>query len=227
VVVDIPDKAWIPAPPFPFGEAYVLLTHDLRYMRVWGPQTEDEPYRFDATPDELREWVRIDERGRYRPLPGARTMRKGWEATIATLGQDHQAVYDAVYPLAMSQRAQGSEGLRVVSLDEVLLRQTGYNKIAAELDARGRRVAANVLCGQCVKAPLWNGAAWPQGPQIVCPEPRSVMVSLCREAATWQPDPPGPSAVDPDLPFAGFDRPGNEIREAYLFERYGDAVDER
>ena len=226
-MVDIPNEAWIPVAPFPFGETHVLLTHDLCYMRVWGPQTEAEPERLELTPDELREWVRVDDHGRYRPLPGAKTMRTGWEVTIATADRDHQAVYDALYPLAMAQRSLGSEGLRVVSLDEVLLRQASRYKIAAELDREGRRAAANVLCGQCVKAPLWNGVPWPEGPQIVCPEPCSVLVSLCREAATWQPNPPQPAAVDPDLPFAGFEQPGNEIREAYLRERYGDSDEQR
>lgn len=226
-MVDLPNDGWIPVPPFPFGEAHVLLTRDLRHMRVWGPQTEDEPYRFEPTPDELREWVRVDDRGRYRPLPGAKTMRKGWEATVATPGQDHQAVYDALYPLAMAQRALGREGLRVVSLEEVLSRQTSRYKVSAELDDEGRRTATNALCSRCVKAPLWNGLPWPEGPQIVCPEPCSVMVSLCREAATWQRNPPKPAAVDPDLPFADFEQPGNEIREAYLRERYGDQDDQR
>ena len=226
-MVDLPNEAWIPVPPFPFGETHVLLTRDLRHMRVWGPLTEDEPFHFEPTPDELRDWVRVDDRGRYRPLPGAKTMRKGWEATIETPDNDHQAVYDALYPLAMAQRALGSDGLRVVSLDEVLSRQASRYKIAAELDDEGRRTAANVLCGQCVKAPLWNGMPWPEGPQIVCPEPCSVMVSLCREAATWQRNPPQLAAVDPDLPFADFEQPGNEIREAYLRERYGDQDEQR
>jgi hypothetical protein len=226
-MVDVPNEAWIPAPPFPFGEAHVLLTHDLLFMRIWGPQTEDEPHCFEPTSDELRQWIRIDERGRYRPLPGAKTMRKGWEATIATPERDHQAVYDALYPLAMTQRALGSGGLRVVSLNEALSRQASRYKVAAELDAEGRRAAASVLCGQCVKAPLWNGAQWPDGPQIVCPEPCSVLISLCREAAIWQRNRPGPAAVDPDLPFAEFEQPANEIREAYLRERYGDQDDQR
>lgn len=226
-MVDLPNIDWIPAPPFPFGETHVLLTQDLRHMRVWGPQTEGEPYRFEATPDELREWVRVDDRGRYRPLSGAMTMRKGWEATVATPGQDHQAVYDALYPLAMTHRALGSEGLRVVSLKDVVSRQTSRYKVAAELDDEGRRTATNAVCGRCVKVPLWNGLPWPEGPQIVCPEPCSVMVSLCREAATWQRNPPRSAAVNPDLPFAGFEQPGNEIREAYLRERYGDQDDQR
>lgn len=215
-MVDVPNQAWIPVPPFAFGEAFVLLTHDLRYMRVWGPVTDDEPVAFDATPDELREFVQTDALGRYRPLPGAKTMRAGWEATIATPDLDHQAVYDALYPLAMAQRALGSTGIRVVSLDEVLRRQSGGDAIASTLDDAGRRAAARVLCGQCVKVPLWDGALWPDGPDIVCPEPCPVLVSLCAAAARWQANPPGPTEPNPTVAFAAFDTPGNEIREAYL-----------
>jgi hypothetical protein len=48
------------------------------------------------------------------------------------------------------------------------------------------------------------------------------MVSLCREAALWQDGPPKRTTPDPRAPFAAFDEPGNEIREAYLEKRYGD-----
>ena len=227
-MVDIPNEAWIPVPPFEFGEAHVLLTHDLKHMRVWGPQSDDEPDRFDATPDELRDWVRTDDRGRYRPLPGAKTMRHGWEATLATPDWEHQEVYDALYPLAMAQRKLGPQGLRIETIENVLERQTGRYRVAAELDEEGRRTAANVLCSRCVKTPLWKGEPWADGsPQIVCPEPCSVLVSLCREAATWQKNRPEPAEVDPDAPFADFEQPGNEIREAYLRERYGEPDDER
>lgn len=225
-MVDVPDSAWIPVPPFQFGEVYVLLTHDLMHMRVWGPVTDADPVRFEATPDELRQFVRTDERGRYRPLSGAKTMRAGWEATIATPDQDHQAVYDALYPLAMAQRGLGKAGLRVVSLDTVLARRERPDSGAPGLDAEGRRAAAAVLCGRCVKAPLWNGASWPDGPQLVCPEPCPTLVSLCEQAAGWHADTLDDVEADPDAPFADFESPANEVRQDYLRERYGGARSE-
>jgi hypothetical protein len=51
---------------------------------------------------------------------------------------------------------------------------------------------------------------------VPCPEPCSVFVSLCREAALWEQAPPQPAAVDDRVAWAAFDEPGNEVREAYL-----------
>ncbi len=70
------------------------------------------------------------------------------------------------------------------------------------------------------RARLGRGRAQADG-EIPCPEPCSVLVSLCREAALWQREPPSPAQADPNVAFAAFDAPGNEIREAYLAARYG------
>jgi len=202
------------------GEVTLTSACDGSYVSVAGP-SGGEPFRFEATSEQLREWVRPDARGRYRPLPGARTMRHGWEATVR--GESLAAVAGAIYPLAEEHRAEARKGtLRIVPLARVLERQTGRYRRAADLDSEGREAASRVLCGQCVKQPLWGGDQW-DGEVIPCPEPCSVLVSLCREAATWQTEPPASHAPDPDVAYAAFDEPGNELREAYLRTRYGAA----
>ena len=87
------------------------------------------------------------------------------------------------------------------------------------LPAEARDVAANVLCGRCVRRPVWRDIE-PAGDEIPCPEPCSVMVSLCRDAAVWESNRPPSTPVDSDLPWAAFDMPGNVIREHYLGERF-------
>ncbi|MCL6646686.1 MAG: hypothetical protein K6U88_17315, partial [Dehalococcoidia bacterium] len=49
-----------------------------------------------------------------------------------------------------------------------------------------------------------------------CPEACSVFVALAREAAAWEQEGAEPAPVDPAIPFAAFEEPGNEIREAVL-----------
>src|SRR6185437_2660421 len=100
----------------------------------------------------------------------------------------------------------------------------GRYSVAASLDAHGRRLASEVLCSQCVRVPVWRGvqtdAAERGGvARIPCPEPCSVLVSLCREAALWQQSPPVRSEPDRTVAFAAFETPGNEMREAYLAAR--------
>ena len=125
---------------------------------------------------------------------------------------------EIVYPLALEHIARLADGtLRTVSLEETLARQSGRYAAAQELSERGRVLAREVLCARCVREPVWAMVvnSLTEG-TIPCPEPCSVMVSLCREAAIWEAAPPGPSAIDETAGWAAFDAAGNEVREAYL-----------
>lgn len=169
----------------------------------------------DCNPDTLREWVRFDDRGRYRPLNGAKTMRAGWRVECRSI-DDLSRCLEAVYPLALRHLELWQGGrLEITPIDRVLDRQTGRYRKARDLSDAGRALASDILCEICVKAPLWRGAE-PAAGQIPCPEPCSVLVALCREAAIWEEDRPEPAAPDPQAAFADFEAPGNAVREAYL-----------
>lgn len=177
--------------------------------------------RDDAPGDELppdpatiRARVRFDDAGRYRPLPGARTLPSGWHVRC-TAGQ-LPAVIEAVYPLvprhiALAARRQ----LRTDTMEAVLARQGGRYEVAKDATFEARGVASDVLCGQCVKTPAWGGEQLATESVIPCPEPCSVMVSLCRELALAEPggQPPAP---DPGSGFAAFEDPANPVRVACL-----------
>jgi len=203
------------------GEAFALgqLTlclEETGLAVIAGPGTGDDQVL--ATPDALRERVRHDERGRYRPLSGAKSMPGGWFARVAPNGLPD--ALEALYPLALVHIAAAECGeLRIVPLDQVLERQAGRYRAAAQLDADGRDVASEVLCRGCVRVPVWRGVPAAAVLSIPCPEPCSVLVSLCREAALWQQSLPAPTAASPDIAFAAFETPGNEVREAYLAAR--------
>lgn len=203
--------------PFTFGQLEIAFEGGTGVIA--GPPGIGEPSEVEGSRAALREWARTDGRGRYRPLPGALTLRRGWQARCRPA--ELPALLDEVYPLARRHEEQLDAGtLRVVGLDAVLARQAGRYAVATDLDAAGRAAASATLCGGCVKAPLWRGDA-PANDQIPCPEPCSVLVSLCREAALWQREPPSRANPDPHIAFGAFDEPGNEVREAYLAARYG------
>jgi len=201
-----------------FGQLVVRRDGDEWVLEATGGETiVDIP----PDPDAIRERVRFDIAGRYRPLPGALTLPGGWRARCYS-EQEARAVLDAVYPLAADHEEQRQAGLlRLIPLEAVLERQTGRYRVARKLDDEGRSAARRSLCGLCAKAPLWAGAS-PSAGSIPCPEPCSAMVALCREAALWQNDTPPAAPVDPAIPFADFESPGNEIREDYLRARYHD-----
>ncbi len=172
--------------------------------------------RLPSTVPAIRDRVRHDDRGSYRPLSGARGLPAGWHVRISEeLPLD--AAIEAVYPLATVHRAQFRDGtLRVVSLDEVLDRQSGRYEIASNLSSAGRDLVRSVLCDNvCVRVPVWAGSS-PGIDDIPCPEPCSVLVALAREAAIWETARPVATDPDPDVEFAEFDLPGNVLRETYL-----------
>ncbi len=179
-----------------------------------GPPSGAAPSELNGAVEALRERVRFDERGRYRPLSGARTLPGGWRLSLPE--ERAEAAIEAVYPQALLHQEQAARGtLRVATFADVIARQRGRYRVAGELGEEGRERARAVLCGGCVRTPVWAGADAP-AEAIPCPEPCSVMVALCREAALWQGEPPEPVRPDPAVAFADFAAAGNEIREAYL-----------
>lgn len=186
---------------------------------IHGPGGDSPECEIESNEDALRRWVRHDDAGRYRPLPGATNLPSGWRIRCSP-ALPLAAALEIVYPLAMVHAGQHRAGtLRAVRLQTVLERQSGRYARAVTLPAEAREVAANVLCGRCVRRPLWRDIE-PEGEDIPCPEPCSVMVSLCRDAAGWESNRPPSVAVDPGLQWAAFDMPGNVIREHYLAERF-------
>lgn len=207
--------------PRNFNLGQLIVAFDGETAVIHGParNSNGAETEIESSEEALRNWVRHDSAGRYRPLPGAANMRPDWRVRCSAALPLSTAL-DIVYPLAMLHIEQRRAGtLDVVPLQSVLERQTGRYARAVSLPSEARAVAANVLCGHCVKQPLWNSATV-QGDQIPCPEPCSVMVSLCRDAAVWESAPPPTTPVDSTLAWAAFESPGNELREQYLGERF-------
>lgn len=190
--------------------------------------------------DQVAERLRLDDFGRYRPLSGALTVPTGWYARFEQREQVERILED-VYPLGPTHWLQWDDNtLRVVHLDEVLDRQQGRYAVARELSHDGREAARWSLCdARCDRVPVWAQGEYSRydldpfsaddeflvtDGDVPCPEPCSVFVSLCREAALWEKHQPEPSPIDDTLPFAAFDEPGNEIREEYLALRSGGTV---
>lgn len=165
--------------------------------------------------DALFNHIRADDLGRYRPLSGARTLPTGWQMQLNT-GLPAETAIETVYPLALVHQRQHAQGtLRLVTLDEVLTRQSGRYESTSALSREGRSRAVATVCGECVRQPVWNGSPCARD-GIPCPEPCSVLVAFCREAALWEAEPPAAKPVDRHVGWAAFEEPGNQLRERYL-----------
>ena len=187
---------------------------------IASPERRSGTLDVEASAEALRRQARFDERGRYRPLSGARTLPGGWQTRCPADGVG--ALVDEVYPLALRHSEQWKSGtLRVVGMEDVLARQSGRYAVAASLDERGRGVATDALCARCVRTPVWTGAEPRLRTRFPAP---SRAACLCRSAARRRCGSANRRRLaepDPNVAFAAFDAPGNEIREAYLAARYG------
>ena len=169
---------------------------------------------------ELRDRIRTDRFGRYRPLSGARTMPGDWEVPCANQAELVDTL-DVIYPLAVRHIEQAASGtLRVTTIEAVLERQSGRYEAANGLAPRARDLAVEVVCGMCARTPAWAVRPPVGAGTIPCPEACSVLVGFCREAALWDGDPPAPQPPSKAGGFAEFDTPGNELRETYLGRRF-------
>ncbi len=198
----------------PFGELALYIGID--EVVIAGPGFDPGACEVLGDASELREHVRFDDNGGYRPFSGLRNMPTNWHARFPTL-EAFASALDAIYPLGQCHVSQHEAGdLKLTSLDELFQRQEGRYAVSANLSARGRALARQALCGVCVRVPLWAGEGTIADGAIPCPEPCSVMLSLCREAALWERERPAAASPDASLPFAAFDQPGNPLREAFL-----------
>jgi hypothetical protein len=197
-----------PFAPGRLGELRIVSRGDGWLVSTPGPPA--------GAPTDVREWARFDVSGNYRPLPGTRGLQGGLRVECRD-DSELKATIDAIYPLATTHLSQIERGeLRVVRLRDSLARQTGRYEAARSISPRGAEVAREALCGRCLKVPLWARDSLADVSEIPCPEACSVMIALCREVAIWEPDPPAPVAAEASIPFAAFETPGNEVREAVL-----------
>ncbi|MBV9997735.1 MAG: hypothetical protein JO015_01350 [Verrucomicrobia bacterium] len=182
-------------------EGIFTLQHHADARDGLGPDAV--PNRFTA-PEELRDWVRHDDAGNYRPLKGAPTLRRGWSFRTRSSQDLHRAL-DFVYPGALANwLAQRSGKLRVVNLRDTLDRQSGMYRVTRKItdEAADRMIGA--FCRSdtgCLRTILWRiGAERPvttlpagkfdlRGDQlgragacvpILCAEPCNLLVAQAR-----------------------------------------------
>ena len=202
---------------FSWGE--LMVNRDADHVAIEGPRCTSLPDSAPVDVDEFRDWLRHSEQGVYRPLSGAKSMRGNWQLQGLAVSEAIEYL-DAVYPLAWRHRCQYRAGeLCVNPCEEVLRRQTGRYKRAAQLSEVGRHGCVLALCAQCVRVPCWNEAPTGiQGEFIPCPEPCNLFVTLASEALDWTQNslPVCETNEAEGVGFAEFKHPGNPIRNRYL-----------
>ena len=153
----------------------------------------EELERYDD-PLAARELVKLDDRGRYRPLKTAPTLPTGW--TYPDLdGRELVQTVDFIYPATISNWHREREGdLDVTHFREAAERQTGIYQIVDQLSTEELEAAAESCCvdSQCLKRRMWDETGEegeeldvPRGEgEFPCREPCSVFITAARKFVT-------------------------------------------
>ncbi|NHN48880.1 hypothetical protein G9464_14925 [Halostella sp. JP-L12] len=166
--------------------------YDLRHEADGGRPVED----LDAFEDplEARELVTYDEKGRYRPLKTAPTLRTGWVFPDLD-ARDLVATVGHVYPATIENWHREREGdLDVSHWRETAERQTGIYDIVDELDREAVERIAATCCvdSQCLKRREWDYDEDAQldvdggDGEFPCREPCSLVIAAARKWTTLE-----------------------------------------
>ncbi len=142
----------------------------------------------------VRELVRHDDRGRYRPLAGAPDLPTGWRCGSLS-GDEVVQLIEWIYPATIANWSRERRGrLDVSHWRETAARQTGMYELVSELDqsAIERATAACCTDGGCLKRRVWEFDADREllvdaGDGVFpCREPCSFLIAAAREWAVLE-----------------------------------------
>jgi len=135
----------------------------------------------------LREWIRLDCHGKFRPLRAAPNLRRGWIYPAGDLAALHLAL-DYLYPAALANGTLARQAqLEATPWRETAERQTGRFRIVREIDDAALHALVAQHCQPgCLKRRLWPPAAQPvrESPgeiPLLCPEACNFLVAKARE----------------------------------------------
>ncbi len=130
--------------------------------------------------DAVREIVRYDDAGNYRPLKTAPNLRHNWELRLASV-EELRLALDFFYPAALGHwLAWLRNAFHAIPLRQTLGRQSGMYRVAARItDVQAQDLIRN-FCGQgCLRHIGWGIATSQE--LVLNPENREIPL-LCPEA---------------------------------------------
>ena len=139
-------------------------------------------------PTEAREIATVDDRGRYRPLSTAPTLRSGW-VFVDLDGYDLVRTIEYFYPATIANWHLERRGeLDVTHFRETAGRQTGMLSAVSDLSGDAVDAAAQACCvdSQCLKRRVWDEEgdrklSTPRGEgEFPCREPCSLFLTAAR-----------------------------------------------
>jgi sirohydrochlorin cobaltochelatase len=177
------------SPPWRIGEIIIRPTDRNSYhvMHRDDLNTDPSTLRILASAEDLRELIRLDRNGNFRPLRAAPNLRTGWLLHASSL-HSLQLALDYIYPAMLANwTLWRKSSLFSTPWSETAERQTGRYKVVHQLphEALQELVAIHCQTG-CMKQRLWFPVAQTVNAPLnevplFCPEACNYLVALARE----------------------------------------------
>jgi sirohydrochlorin cobaltochelatase len=177
--------SFLPEGPLPWrmGEILISPGYDLRHSADAGR----EDLRQLMSLADLRELVRLDDAGNFRPLPAAPNLRRGW-SFIARHEADLRDALDIIYPAEAANAGLARANLLgVTPWRETADRQSGRFRAVRDLTESSLHELVGAVCETgCLKCRLWPPAAdavdfATDEIPLLCPEACNYFVEKARE----------------------------------------------
>ena len=177
-------RSWLEqqSPPWRIGQVAILSGYKLRH----GDDLGREGLRNVSSLAELREIVKFDTEGNFRPLRGAPTLQSGWEMGGLDLAGLIEAL-NTIYPAALANWVLREAGqLEVTEYRETAERQTGRFAIVKTLtEMQVGELVSDICAKDCLKKRLWFPLSEFRNPPseipLWCPEACNYLVGKARE----------------------------------------------
>lgn len=206
----------------PWGELRIVRSPSSsppRYTVCHERDAERDPDALTSLSDlaAVRETVRFDDQGRYRPLAGARTLPTGWIAPDRSL--DALAdLLEVVYPASVVNWFRERTGrLDATSFSAAATRHSGRFSDLAAIPPSVRRATETACCGDCVRRPAWSEPdTQDSDDEIPCREPCSFLLAAVTAFDSIESSSASGCANDRPIPAGALDTPGNRYRRRFL-----------
>ena len=175
--------------PWKIGEIVIRPTVEDSFHLLHRDDLECNPasLRILPSPEDLRELIRLDREGNFRPLRAASNLRRGW-LLHAPDPRSLQLAFDYLYPAELANWTLWRQGdLLTTPWRETAERQSGRFRVVREMDdAAVLDLVAKVCQPECLKRPLWSPASHALHAEsneipLPCPEACNFLVGKARE----------------------------------------------
>jgi hypothetical protein len=149
-------REWIETelPPWHIGEIEIEPGYFLRHTEKGNSEKRI------LSLAELRDFLKVDEQGNFRPLRAAPNLKNGWIYGPLPFPDLVEAL-NFIYPAAIAHWAYQQSGqLPVVSYDVTASRQTGRYKNVGDINRKELDALSDVICREsCLRTRLWGGGS--------------------------------------------------------------------